>query len=740
MAGISRRDFIKWGVGGAALIAAGFPGGGVSAPLEKGRSVSRTTGRMRKSIPSVCMMCPASCGILGYLEYGKVVKIGGNPLDPNSRGKLCAKGIAGLNHLYHPDRIPFPLKRAGRRGEGHWKQISWEEAFKEITRRLQAIQAEGRYQDFIIRNPWDMAGNEFAGRFASAFGSPTTFHHAILESPNGVSAHRNISGHTMGIGDVGNSRYILNFGSNPYESHFLYVPFIQRLIDARIQRGAKLVTFDVRITQTSGKSDEWFPVLPGTDGMVALAMCHVIANEGLWEKAFIEQWTTVSPSRLLQHLAPYTPKKAEAVSGVRASEIRRIAMEFASSKPSVAIAGGGVLKHMNGTSNHKSILLLNAMVGNLDSKGGYCFPRTYPLTPPGPNPPGIKSGDSESQSLFLKVKRGSQRMGVLMTHMDNPVYKGPDSKLITAVLQDEAKIPFHVSIDPFLNESNIYADLVLPEATYLERWDLLSPLPMDRIPFVALRQPIVKPLGQSLPFTEILIELAHRIGGSTNKYFRFGRMEHYIEAIIHKIPKLVDAGGIDFLMEKGIWSDPDGKPHYRHYEKERLKTTSGKFEFEAFLPAYTPINHHQKMGGGEFHLTTYQWNVHSYSQTANCKWLTEIVHRNALLINERTAHQMQLNHGDQVRITSPVGSLVTAVSITQGIHPKVVALSDNVGRWNYGKIAQGKPFRSEDQDTDLIWWGKNGAGVHPNPIIPFQQDPLGGGQGWMDTVVKIEKV
>ena len=111
MIGISRRDFIKWGVGGMAALA-GLPSEG--APAEKGKSISRTTGRMRKSIPSACMMCPAGCGILGYFEYGTVVNIGGNPLDPNSRGRLCARGIAGLNHLYNPDRIPSPLRRAGK--------------------------------------------------------------------------------------------------------------------------------------------------------------------------------------------------------------------------------------------------------------------------------------------------------------------------------------------------------------------------------------------------------------------------------------------------------------------------------------------------------------------------------------------------------------------------------------------------------------------------------------------------
>src|SRR4030067_850037 len=180
-----------------------------------------------------------------------------------------------------------------------------------------------------------------------------------------------MSGYEMGIGDVGHSRYILNFGANPYETHFLYVPFIQRLIDARMNLGAKVVTFDVRISQTAGKSDEWFRILPGTDSMVALAMAHVIANEGLWDKQFVERWTNTSPSRLLRHLSPYTPKRAESVSGVRASDIKRIAMEFANAKPGLAIGGGGTLKHINGTSNQKAILLLNAIIGSLDIKGGF---------------------------------------------------------------------------------------------------------------------------------------------------------------------------------------------------------------------------------------------------------------------------------------------------------------------------------------------------------------------------------
>ena len=739
MSKISRREFIKLGVGGIVLLTTGLPPEGEAAPLEKGKSVSRTTGRIRKSIPSVCMMCPAGCGILGYLEYGKVVKLGGNPLDPNSRGRLCAKGIAGINHLYHPERISAPLRRAGKRGDGKWKQVSWDEAFRELSLRLKDLQSEKQHRDFIIRNTWDLSSNELAARFASAFGSLTTFHRAILESPNGTYAIQEISGHPMGVGDVAHSRYILNFGANPYETHYLYLPFIQRLIDARLNLGAKLVTFDVRVSQTAGKSDEWFPLIPGTDGMVILAMAQVIANEGLWDKEFIEQNTNLSPSRILRHLSPYTPKKAEAVSGVRASEINRIALEFAQAKPALAIGGGGVLKHMNGACNQRSLLLLNAMVGSLDTKGGFFFPQGYALDGPDPKPPMSQRVNPESQNLFTRVSLGSQRVGVLMTHMDNPVYRGPQSKLISQILQDESKIPFHVSIDPFLNESNLHADLLLPEATYLERWDLLSPPPMERVPFIALRQPVSKPLGQSLPFSDILVELAHRIGGGMERYFRFGKTEHYIEAMIRKIPKLVDAGGIDYLIEKGIWIDPDLKRQNGFHDKRKARTPSGKFEFDP-LPTYMPIPHHQKLGDKEFHLVTFQWNVHSQSQTANCKWLMEIAHQNPLWINEETAQKIRIESGDRVRITSSVGSLVTPVFVTQGIQPRTVALSDSVGRWYYGRTAQGKPFQSEDPETNLIWWGKHGTGVHPNSIIPSHLDPLGEGQGWMDTVVRIEKV
>ncbi len=138
-------------------------------------------------------------------------------------------------------------------------------------------------------------------------------------------------------------------------------------------------------------------------------------------------------------------------------------------------------------------------------------------------------------------------------------------------------------------------------------------------------------------------------------------------------------------------------------------------------------------------MTTFQWNVHTHFQTANCMFLSEIVHANPLWINVETAEALGIQYGDRVRVTSKAGSFVTQAWVTQGIHPKVVAASDSCGHWGYGHVAQAEPLKSSDPETSLVWWEEEGNGAHPNPAIAIALDPVGGGQGWMDTVVRISK-
>jgi anaerobic selenocysteine-containing dehydrogenase len=754
---LSRRDFLKFGAGGIALLSWMSPWrkfSSASALRRGGASVSRTTGRFRKAIPSTCLQCYARCGIIGYNEYGRIVKIGGNPEHPNSRGKLCAKGQAGINYVYDSDRVLYPIKRNGMRGSKNWTRISWEEAYKEVAERLVELRENGHPEQFIFHSSRDITNREFTDRFLNAFGAPTAVNHASLGGLNKEAALRATMGAEVDINDVANSRYILNFGANPYEAHFLYVPLVQRIIESRMNLGTKLVTFDVRLSQTAGKSDEWFPIKPGTDAAVALAMAKVIMEEGLHDEKFLEKWTNYSPDKLLGHVKQFSPEWAEEVSGVKASDVKRIAIEFATAKPATTISGGGVTKHMNGTESERAVFLLNAITGNIDVKGGYCLPRRYELAQPDPVPPPAKLKEANRPllghpNIFRHINDGTIEAGALMTYKDNPVYGGPDPKLSIEVLHDERLVPFFVSVDSFINETNVLADLILPEPTYLERWDLETPPSMDMTPFISLRQPIIKPLGESIPFTDIVIELANRVGGGMEEYFRFGTTENYLETVLFQIEKLQDVGGLDYLMEHGVWLDPDSKPDYMAYKGNGVKTPSGRFEIFSDemaslgsnpMPTYQAISHHQDLKEEDFFLTVFQWNVHTYFQTANCMWLSEIVHDNPIWINHEVAKERGIRMGDRVKITSSIGSITSRAFVTHGIHPKVIAVSDNVGHWEYGRIAQGQRFKSQDPQTRLIWWGKKGNGTHPNFLIPIQGDSIGGGQGWMDTIVRLTKV
>ena len=773
MSDLSRRNFIKWGLATGSFLAVGERLRRLVPAVELapgGKEVSRTTGKFRQPVASTCMHCYARCGIIGYVGYGRLVKIGGNPKHPNSQGRLCAKGQAGMNLLYDPDRLLFPLKRAGKRGEGKWQKISWEEAYKEIAGQLRKLREKGHPERLAFYSERDVTTHLFSKRFCDAFGTPNHLSHGFLSGPNKRLAQYLTWGAEFDINDVAYTQYMLNFGSNPYEAHLLRTSFAQRIAEGRTERifggrshnRAKLVTFDVRLSQTAGRSDEWFPIKPGTDGIVALAMAHVILKEGLHDPEFIQRWTNVSVERLSEHLKSYTPERAEKESGVSAADIRRIAIEFASTKPATTLSSGGSNKHANGVENERSILLLNALTGNVDVRGGLCFPRMESLEDPFPRPPTVASRSplmnpkefpltrgGYSQFVLPMLGDGRQPIQVFMTYKANPVYTQPDGRASEKILKDEKLIPFFVAMETHVTESSVFADLLLPEATYLERLEIESPPALEIVPFISLRQPVVKPLGESVAFMDFLIELAKRIGGGMETHFPYGTAEDYWTAVISGIPPLEKAGGMDYLREHGVWMDPQSKQDYRAYLKKGFATPSGKFEISSrrmaetgfsALPIYRPITGHEKLKDEELILTTFQWNVHTHFSTANCKWLSEILHANPAWIHPQTAAERGIQDGERIRVTSRLGSIETKAYITQGIHPKVIAISDSCGHWQSGRVAQARPFQSLDPETALIWWEREGKGVHPNPIIPVASDPSGGGQGWMDTVVTVTKV
>jgi anaerobic selenocysteine-containing dehydrogenase len=716
-----------------------------------GKQVSLHTRKSLKGIPSICQLCPAHCGIIGFLEGDQLVKIGGNPKHPNSLGKLCARGLAGVNMAYDPDRITSPLMRKGERGKGQWERISWEKAYSEITSRLKTIYQSGQREDFVFQSEHEPDG--IIERFLEAFGKALILNEDSLNFGNRDWGQRLTWGEERGVPDVANSHYILNFGSNFYETHEYYTGFIGRLIEGRMQKKAKLVTFDVRLSYTAGNSDEWFPISPGTDGMVALAMAHVIVKANLHNKDFIQKWTNISISSLEQYLSQFTPEMAEKTSGVAASDIERIAKEFALSMPAVAISGRGISSHLNGVYNERCIFLLNTLVGGIDSPGGYCLPRAYHLEELDlkPSPRKEKAFDLEKvrvtpQKFISMVKRGKLTPQLYFVYESNPAYKNPESGLTSEVLKNEKLIPYIVIADSYMTETAALADIVLPTATYLESWGTDSSPGLDLIPFVGLQQPIIPPFAKSVPISDIYIELAHRIGGGLPRYFKFNSTEEYIKKVASGFEKLEKAGGFKYLKENGVWFDSNAKPRYRSYELKRFSTPSGKIEIyserlkrKGFhpLPTYEPIPGHGDLKG-KFVLVTYEPNVMG-PRTGNFRWLAEIKHCNPVWINKDVAKQLHIEEGDRIKISTKIGSFVTEARLTFGIHPRVIAIERNLGHWGYGHIARAKKFKSKDPNTNLVWWEKEGNGISPNPIISGNSDPIGGGEAWNDTLVIISK-
>ncbi|MEO1994392.1 MAG: molybdopterin-dependent oxidoreductase [Planctomycetaceae bacterium] len=483
------------------------------------RPFIRMSARTRK-IPGMCQLCSTICGVVGYVKDGRLLKIEGNPNDPNSRGHLCARGHAGLNHLYHPERLLYPLKRVGQRGEGKWKRISWDAALNEIAAKLKRIREAGQQADFAFHQGRQRSKDALK-RFLDAYGTKTQLSHRSLCSGNRRAANLTYLWESdWDLNDVEHTKYIINFGSNAFEAHQGHVPLANRIQNARFKNAAKLVTFDVRLSNTAGGSDEWFAPFPGTDGAIALAMSHAILAAEKQDAEFLNTWTNVTVDELREHLKTNTPEWAEQISGVPAGDIRRIALEFADAAPTATtMCNRGSSAHLNGYYNDRAIHLLNAVVGSVGKKGGWCW---------------SPWGGIDPQFTTPAMPAKARTWNVLE---DPPEYP----------LANEELINYHVCSNSFYNETAHYADIVLPWTTYLERWDLDARASYNLRPYVGLRTPMVKPLGESRDVRDFFPELARRIGGGMEKVYDYGTTEDDMRDWAKNVPENPETGksGLD---------------------------------------------------------------------------------------------------------------------------------------------------------------------------------------------------
>ncbi|MEW6233007.1 MAG: molybdopterin-dependent oxidoreductase, partial [Chloroflexota bacterium] len=339
----TRRQFLQ--VAGATAAAA--IGGRLVSGGEKLATAKEEVPRL---IPTVCGICDARCGVVAYVREGKLLKLEGNYRHSHSLGRICPRGSAGVKLLYDPDRLKCPLKRGA---DGRFERITWEQAFKEIAERLQAIKehygprglAWLRHHPFTVLYPSEEASlssplypdlaDAWDRQFMRTFGSPNLFSHISL----GRAARNAAAFYTVGalpVFDLENSRYILLFGRNHAEG--MFVADTRALLTAK-SRGAHIVAVDPRLTNTAAQAHEWIPIKPGTDGAMLLAMMNVIVEEKLYDTDFVGRHTT-GFEQLKELLADKTPGWASHLTDVPADTIRRIAREFALARPTCGVDPG----------------------------------------------------------------------------------------------------------------------------------------------------------------------------------------------------------------------------------------------------------------------------------------------------------------------------------------------------------------------------------------------------------------
>ncbi len=600
------------------------------------------SGAWRTAVPSTCMQCIAACGIIGYRENGRIVKIEGNPYCANNRGMICAKSQAGVNQVYDPDRVLYPLLRVGKRGEGKWKRIPMKEALDLVAfggtiagRKVKGLKEiyETKPEEFMFhygRSRIKNAQNHFQ---KTAFGSGTQGNHtSICETAKWLGNELTMGKH-YDVNDAAHSKYVLVFGANVLEAHTAHSYFAQRLIEAKAA-GAKIVTFDVRLSNTAAMSDQWVPVLPGTDLAVILAMTNVILNERpagkvLYDEKFVSKWTNVTIEELRKHYARYTPEWAEAESSVPAETIRRIALEYGAAKPATIVTYRGFVGHYNGTQAEWAAKALDAIAGNFNVKGGTNL-KTSGKCKDGYNDKVAKEnkkatrkakklkladGDNlhlpthhSCQWIYEMIADGSHgRPKLYMTYVWNGAYTAGDCERNREILCNEEYIPFIVAVDVAVSETAECADLILPDATYLERWALESTASFAMVPFVQIRQPVAPPLGEAMDMQDIFIQLAQRIGGGMAVLHPYKTAEEYIKACVElqaqdnakRGKTFYDSDGKalktdpwEYFKKYGVLHQAD-KPSYRVHEKKlKPKDVDGKVVDEKTGTIWDPKKAH----------------------------------------------------------------------------------------------------------------------------------------------------
>jgi anaerobic selenocysteine-containing dehydrogenase len=642
--------------------------------------------------PSVCPLCSAACGVIarvmdgdvevirdgqrGVTRMGLVKKLEGNPEHPVSQGKLCVRGQAAVQLTYHPDRLASPRKRAGDRGIGHFDEVSWDDALREFVTRLDALVAAGEGSSVaFLGRPRRGRRYEVADEFLKALGAPAPatyelFDESVLRRANGLSFGRP----QLPTLDLSRARYVLGLGAD-----FLATwnsPVAQSVAYGRMRQEqpgvrSRFVQAEARMSTTGAAADEWIAVRPGTEGVLALGLAHVIMKDGARPAAaagaagaLIDGWTAGLPS--------YTPALVEQRTGVRAARVERIAREFASHAPAVAVIGGAPLAHTNGLAQALAVNALNALAGSIEVPGGISF---------APQAPRLGRTERAAREIFT-----SPLPKLLLLDDANPVFAAPPAWRVADQLR---AIPFIVSFGSFIDETSAFADLILPDHTFLESWVESIPESGAAAEHRSVASPAMRPLHQTRSTPDVLLDVSRRL----QKPLALSFPQTFAELMEAPLTPSASPTG-----ERASGpTAPSSSLRVAVISEPRFDGDAADYPFH-FLPYASQA----LLDGSLAHLP---WLQELPDPLTSAMWSSWVE------LNPHTAETLHIVDGDIVEIVSAHGAVRAPAVLFPGIAPDIVAMPVGQGHQLFTRYASGRGVNPltilaplAEQETGVLAW------------------------------------
>ncbi len=689
---MNRREFIRLaGLSGAGVAGAGLLGG--CGTLLPGPNAYPAPGSGKVSVtPTFCDMCFWKCAGLVHVEDGRPWKITGNDDDLLCAGRLCTRGTGGLGSYDDPDRLRKPLLRVtGVDGRQSFKEVPWDEALDHVAGKLKKIAAQyGADRTALINHGYGASHFKHLMR-AYGCGSSAEPAFAQCRGPRDVGFRLTFG---EGIGspertDMEHSRCIVLIGSHIGEN--LHNGQVQTLSTA-LAGGATLITVDPRFSVPAGKSKYWLPIRPGTDIALLLAWMHVLINEGLYDRGYVARYT-VGFDRLKHHVQRYSPEWVFLETGLEPALIRASARAMASCAPATLVhPGRHTTWYGDDAQRSRAIAMLNALLGSWGRKGGLYIQDwvdlpDYPL-PPYPKPKSdwrvahagrYPFADEGVTTALIEASIGKdahyKAWLVYGTNLPTTI-PGIASQLQAAI----DSLDLVVVVDTMPSEITGYADVVLPECTYLERYDDLRNS-SERHGSLALRMPAFPPRYETKPGWWIAKQLGQRLG--LDKYFPWNDYSEVLDWQLRRV-----GSSLTEMQKIGVKNFPRTAPRYfAEGEPVKFATPSGRIELYSQqlaergfdpMPEYTRP---ERPPDGYYHLNYGRMPSHTFGKTTNNLLLFQLAPENTVWVNPLVASEHALKNGEYVRLRNPEGTLSNPirVRVTERVGPDSVFMAHGFG-------------------------------------------------------------